>query len=67
MLQTVREDKRKSACLSPAVLQAGLSKWQVVMLESISRKVRDCEQCEKLFLNLKVTGWTSLTDHMREG
>lgn len=47
-------------------LGAVVSKGQADMLESISRdKVRDCEWSEELFLNSKVTGWASLTGHVR--
>lgn len=47
-------------------LIAVMSKGQADMLESISHdKVRDCEWGEELFLNLKVAGWASLTDHVR--
>lgn len=49
-------------------LGAVVSKGQADMLEIISHdKLRDCEWGEELFLNLKVTGWASLTDHVREG
>jgi len=59
--------KEISVCLSPVILRAVVSKGQADMLESISHdKVKDREWCEELFLNLKVTGWASLTDHVRE-